>query len=446
MMKKRMCSCVMATALLFTASVTCAAEPKVSMAKLCGTCHQAQPGVMMGFLDNISLRARSVQMDFLSHKEVVKFDDHTVLKNVLSFEDIRNYTNKGFAVHFVEKDGEKLASSITRFDVLKTIESGEYKVEKLTREQFNEWRQAPNTVVYDVRPPMLYQASHIPGAKSLPAPAFDKFKGTLPQDRATPIVLYDVGGCLSPTVAFTMKSMGYDSVAIFMEGFPGWARTDFGVTTVDWLKQAVAGDLPHVLIDLRDKAEVGSGHIKGAVSLPVASLERNRDTFPEQKNAPIVLYGPDREKAAETILSWGYRDVRILPVTFEQWQSEGNPVTIGKAPETISYVPKPKPGTVSIAEFQQAAGGVRPDTVLIDVRNPEEVAKGKISGSVNIPADLVGQRVDEIPAGKDIILFCPSGVRSEMAYNILDQKGVRSRYLDAFISIAENGGYELREK
>ena len=446
MKKKIVFPCVMATSLLFTASVTCAAEPKVPMAKLCGTCHQAEPGVMMGFLDNISLRAKTVQMDFLSHREVVKFDDHTVLKNVLSFEDIRNYTSKGFAVHYTEQDGDKLASSITRFDVLKTIESGEYKVEKLSREQFNERRQAQNTVVYDVRPPMLYQASHIPGAKSLPAPAFDKLKGTLPQDKSTPIVLYDVGGCLSPTVAFTMKSMGYGSVAIFTEGFPGWAKTNFGVTTVDWMKQAVAGDMPHVLIDLRDKAEVDGGHIKGAVSLPVASLEGSRHKFPQQKNAPIVLYGPDREKAAETILAWGYRDVRILPITLEQWQSEGNQVAAGEAPETINYVPKPKPGTVSIAEFEQAAGGNSPDTVLIDVRNPDEAAKGKIKGSVNIPADLIGRRADEIPAGKDIILFCPSGVRSEMAYNILDQKGVRSRYLDAFITIAENGSYELREK
>lgn len=446
-MKKKSVLCgLMATFLIFAASLVMADEEKVPMAKLCTTCHQAEPGVMMGFLENISLRAGTLQMDFLSHKEVVRFDDNTVLRNVRSFEDIRNYTNKGFAVRYTEKDGEKLAAAITRFDVLKTIESGEYNVEKLSREQFDKQRLKHNTVVYDVRPPMLYQASHIPGAKSLPAPAFDKLKGSLPPDRSTPIVLYDVGGCLSPTVAFTLKSMGYESVSIYTEGFPGWARTDFGITTVDWMKQAVAGEIPHVLIDLRDKAEVAEGHVKGAVSLPAASLEGSRDKFPEQKNASIILYGPDREQAARTILSWGYRDVRLLPVTFEQWKAGGHQIASGEATPTITYVPKPKPGTVTMTEFEQAVRGNRPDALLIDVRNPDEVATGKIRGSINIPADLIGQRVEEIPGGKDIILFCPSGVRAEMAYNILNRKGVGSRYLDAFMTIAEDGSYAIREK
>lgn len=214
---------------------------------------------MMGFLENISIKARTMQMDFLTHKEIVKFDARTELKNVLSLEDIRNYTGKGFAVHYTEQDGEKLAGSIIRFDVLKTIESGEYKVDRLSLEQFSVRRQDPKTVVYEVRPPMLYQASHIPGARSLPASVFDKLKKNLPQDRSTPIIFYDVGGCLSPTVGFTLKSMGYESVAIFTGGFPGWAGNNFGMTTVDWLKQAVAGATPHVLIDLRDRKGCGAG-------------------------------------------------------------------------------------------------------------------------------------------------------------------------------------------
>lgn len=446
MKKKRILSCIVAAFLVWSASPAAAGEPKAPMAKLCANCHQTEPGVMMGFLENISLRARTIQMDFLTHKEIVKFDDHTELKNVLSLEDIRNYTSKGFAVHYTEKDGENLAGSIIRFDVLKAIESGEYKVDRLPLEQFNARRRDQKTVVYDVRPPMLYQASHIPGAKSLPAPAFDKLKGTLPQDRSTPIILYDVGGCLSPTVAFTLKSMGYQSVSIFTDGFPGWAGSNFGMTTVDWLKQAIAGAVPHVLIDLRNREEVRAGHIRGAVSIAVAELEGSREKFPGQKNAPIILYGPDRDKAARTVLSWGYRDVRLLPVSYDQWQADGNPVAAGEAAQTITYVPKLKPGTVSIAEFERITSGNSTAAVLIDVRNPDETAGGTIRGSMNIPADQIGRRVDEIPAGKDVILFCPSGVRAEMAYNLLDQKGVGSRYLDAFLTIAKDGSYELREK
>lgn len=445
-MDKRSVSSILAASIIFLAGQVSAAEQKVPMAQLCGNCHQPEPGVMMGFLDNISLKAGTLQMNFLSHKEVVKFDEKTTLKNVASLEDMRNYRNKGFSVDFIERDGEKLASAITRFDVLKTIEQGEYKVEKLSLEQFKQEMQAANAIVYDVRPPMLYQASHIPGAKPLPAPAFAKLKDKLPQDKAVPILLYDVGGCLSPTIAFQLKSMGYEKVSIFTAGFPAWTKSDFGVTTVDWLKQAIAEGVPHVLIDLRVPDEVKLGHIQGAVSIPSGQLSGNKGKFPVQKDAPLVLYGADKESAAREIIAWGYSDVRILPVTVEQWKTAGNPLVEGDAATSISYVPKPKPGTVSIAEFERAAAGKEQGVILVDVRNPEEVAEGKIQGSSTIPADQIGARAGEIPADKEALLYCPSGVRAEMAYNILQQKGVKSRYLDANVIIAEDGSYEIKEK
>lgn len=445
-MRKKILCCIMTASVFLLTGPVFAAESTGPMAKLCGNCHQAEQGVMMGFLENISLKARTVQMNFLSHKEVVKFDDQTELKNVSSFEDIRNYRNKGFSIHYTEQDGEKLATVITRFDIQKTIESGEYKVEKLSLEEFRQRKQAENAIVYDVRPPMLYMASHIPGAQPMPAPAFDKFKDRLPQDKSTPIILYGVGGCLSPTVAFNIKSLGYESVSIFTAGFPAWTQSDFGMTTVDWLAKAVADNMPHVLVDLRPVEEVKKSHIPGAVSIPYAQLDGSKEKFPVQKNAPIILYGPDKEKAARELVAWGYRDVRVFPSTFDQWQEDGNQVATGDAGTDISYVPIPKPGTVSIVDFEKAAVGKEQNAVLVDVRNPDEVARGKIEGSLNIPADQIGLRLSEIPADKEILLYCPSGVRAEMAYNILQQKNVSSRYLDANISISEDGSFAITEK
>ena len=218
------------------------------------------------------------------------------------------------------------------------------------------------------------------------------------------------------------------------------------MTTVDWLKQAIAEGVPHVLIDLRVPDEVKLGHIQGAVSIPSGQLSGNKGKFPVQKDAPLVLYGADKESAAREIIAWGYSDVRILPVTVEQWKTAGNPLVEGDAATSISYVPKPKPGTVSIAEFERAAAGKEQGVILVDVRNPEEVAEGKIQGSSTIPADQIGARAGEIPADKEALLYCPSGVRAEMAYNILQQKGVKSRYLDANVIIAEDGSYEIKEK
>jgi len=417
--------------------------PKAPVAKLCATCHHdVPPGQALGFLENIALKSKTLQMDYMSHKGVIKFDEKTTVKNVTSLEDIRNYTGKGFQVNFTEKNGEKVASEIIRFDILKQVADDE----KLDKAGFKQAMQQKGTVVYDVRPPMKYKEGHIAGAKPLPAPAFDKFKDKLPADKNTPILLYGVGGCLSPTTSLNLKAMGFTNVKIYFGGFPDWCKTDYGVTTPDWLGMAIEKGIPHVLIDLRAEQEVAAGHIPGAVGIPAASLAASQAMFPANKMAPIVLYGADKEKAAETIMAWGYKKVRLLPMDYGQWQTAGKPVSTGAAATKIVYVPMAKPGTISVADFEKVAMHTPDNMILVDVRNPDEAAAGTINNSLNIPADLIGQRMSEIPAGKEPVLFCPSGIRAEMAHNMLKESGMASVYLDAIIEIEKDGHFDVTEK
>jgi len=63
------------------------------------------------------------------------------------------------------------------------------------------------------------------------------------------------------------------------------------------------------------------------------------------------------------------------------------------------------------------------DAILLDVRRPEEIASGKIEGSVNIVwddtfADKLGS-LDHKP----IFIYCASGIRSAKAAAILREKG-----------------------
>lgn len=413
---------------------------KPTIAKLCGSCHEQQQGVMMGFLENISMKSKIIQMDIMSHKEVVKFTDRTKVKYVQDFADIRNYKKKGFQINFTEKNGEKIASEIIRFDILKTVTNEE----RLSKEQFKKLRQDPKVKVYDVRPPMKYKMAHIPGAGLMPAPAFDKFIGKLPTDKHTPIIFYGVGGCLSPTASLKTKSLGYTDVRIYIGGYPDWVKTETGVTSPDWVKMAIAKDVPHVLIDLRDTAQVIKGHIKGAVGIEADKLTASKNMFPANKMAPIIVYGPKAAKAAETIHSWGYKKVQVMPMTFAVWQSEGNPVQTGAAATRIAYTPKPKPGTISISDFKKAMQ--HPGKMeIVDVRNPDEYSTGKVGGSINIPADMIAQGAKDIPADKEIVLYCNTGVRAEMAHTALSQTGRASRYLDAIVDF-DHGNLEIEEK
>jgi rhodanese-related sulfurtransferase len=67
---------------------------------------------------------------------------------------------------------------------------------------------------------------------------------------------------------------------------------------------------------------------------------------------------------------------------------------------------------------------------LIDVRTPEEFVGplGHIAGSVLIPMQELGQRIQEIEPIQDrpIIVYCRSGNRSRDAVELLAKKGIRA--------------------
>lgn len=412
------------------------------IAKFCAGCHQLEPGTMMGFLDSISTAGRILQMDFLTHKERVRFTDATTLKNVGSLEQIEKYRRKGFKIAFEERDGDKWATQITRFDILKTVA----EEEKLSKAAFKDQLGNPEVAIYDVRPPEMYRAAHIHRARSLPAPAIEKLADRLPKDKGAPIVLYGPGGCLSPTTSLRAKALGYTNVKIYTRGFADWVQTEYSVTTPEWLKTAIAEDIPVVLIDVRQEAVARREHIPGAVSIPLEQLDASREQLPEQRNAPIVIYGADKREAAMRLVSWGYRAVRVLPITFEQWRVAGNPIQTGPTAQRIVYKPLPKPGAIGIDEFRAAAEQSVAGRLLVDVRNPEEVAEATIPNAINIPADQLQHRLSEIPADREPLFFCLTAVRAEIAYNILTDSGRHGRYLDAEIEIDRDGQFRIAER
>jgi len=82
------------------------------------------------------------------------------------------------------------------------------------------------------------------------------------------------------------------------------------------------------------------------------------------------------------------------------------------------------------------------DHILIDVRTPGEFAQGHIEGAININVQEIGQRLDEIPTDKPIVLYCRSGNRSSQAARILDNAGLENIYdLGGIISWTA-AGYE----
>jgi NADPH-dependent 2,4-dienoyl-CoA reductase/sulfur reductase-like enzyme/peroxiredoxin family protein/rhodanese-related sulfurtransferase/TusA-related sulfurtransferase len=76
----------------------------------------------------------------------------------------------------------------------------------------------------------------------------------------------------------------------------------------------------------------------------------------------------------------------------------------------------------------------RNENVFLDVREPEELALGQISNSLNIPLGQLRERINEIPRGKGVIVYCQVGQRGYFGTRILTQLG--------FDAVNLNGGYK----
>lgn len=64
--------------------------------------------------------------------------------------------------------------------------------------------------------------------------------------------------------------------------------------------------------------------------------------------------------------------------------------------------------------------------VVIDVRTPQEYAKGHIPGALNIPVDQVANRISEIDAPHGVALYCMIGPRARKGEAALLDAGYTS--------------------
>lgn len=218
------------------------------------------------------------------------------------------------------------------------------------------------------------------------------------------------------------------------------------VVTARAVEDNMDRDIPQVIIDIRQKDEAIKGHLPGAVSIPAKELGIAQDRFPADKSAPIILYAADNKAASEAfkvVRGWGYPNTSVLMGGVEAWLNEGNTLVRGEPTTKIVYIPRPRPGSISIEDFKKIAETLPANKLILDVRDIDEAMNGMLKGALNIPAQHIAGRLAELPRGKEIIIHCVAGVRAEMAYHTLIGAGYEARFLNATIQIDKDGKYEI---
>ena len=75
--------------------------------------------------------------------------------------------------------------------------------------------------------------------------------------------------------------------------------------------------------------------------------------------------------------------------------------------------------TATLEQVEQRS----PESVLLDVREPEEYAHGHVPGAVNLPQAELATRLDELPRDRPLMVICQSGYRALRAAQFLRQQG-----------------------
>jgi rhodanese-related sulfurtransferase/predicted transcriptional regulator len=111
-----------------------------------------------------------------------------------------------------------------------------------------------------------------------------------------------------------------------------FSRRDEDAVGVDELLK-LARSNKVVVVDTRPASEYVSGHIAGAISVPVDELHRRLKELPKSKDYVAYCRGPYcvyADRAVEILRASGRRARRLVE-GFPEWRSAGLPVTAGGA-------------------------------------------------------------------------------------------------------------------
>lgn len=170
-----------------------------------------------------------------------------------------------------------------------------------------------------------------------------------------------------------------------------------------------------LVVDTRRAADFAMGHVPGTINIPSDSSFTTYAGWFVPYSADFYVIVDDRAPAAIDTVARdlamigldriaGYFDAAVV----DEWADRG------RQPATIPQI------TAADLKESLARGAV----TLVDVRNENEWQTGHIDGARHIALGYVGDRVDEIPQTKPIVLQCASGVRSAIAASVLQARGV----------------------
>jgi glyoxylase-like metal-dependent hydrolase (beta-lactamase superfamily II)/rhodanese-related sulfurtransferase len=199
-------------------------------------------------------------------------------------------------------------------------------------------RVQQGVLVLDVRTAAAFGAGHVPGALNIGlGGSFASWAGSLiPLE--TPIVIVADDEAQVEEAVTRLARVGIEHVQGYLGGgLYAWHQADLPVTTlaqmpVDELHQQLEEQRDLQVVDVRQPVEYTSGHVPGAVSVPLAHVaERATQLHPERPTAVICGSGYRSSAAAGILARYGFRHLFNVVGGTSAWSNAGYLVETAQA-------------------------------------------------------------------------------------------------------------------
>ena len=256
--------------------------------------------------------------------------------------------------------------------VLQEVNAGQFPVDPTMAQKRLTGKEAAFLII-DLRAPDAYAQKHVKGAVNMSGVALAENLSNLPKDKT--LLLYCYTGQSSALAMVPLKAFGYD--AIFVNGgFPLMEKAGFLMETksvafvpvqnapppdpnkaatlagiqsnllaiakqhtvktlvvADAAVKELATDSPdkYAFVDLRPPADYAKGHIKGAISAPLADLRTRSVSLPKDKR--LVLCCKSGQLAAMATAPLTAEGFKIISLCAGLAQAEKGPLPWEKTKE-----------------------------------------------------------------------------------------------------------------
>lgn len=177
-----------------------------------------------------------------------------------------------------------------------------------------------------------------------------------------------------------------------------------------------------VVLDTRDPADFGAGHLPGSVNIGLGGQFASWAGAVVGLDTPVVVVAEDPARAEEARVRLARvgieRVVGYLDGGVAAWADAGRPVA------TLAQMP------VDELALRLEEPGHRP--AVLDVRRPAEWGAGHVAGAVHLPLNDLPARLasgQSLPAREGpVAVVCQSGYRSSIAASLLTHAGYAEVY------------------